>query len=455
MPNVLDQSAAVAPRAGQAGILRQTLLTFCGQSGGYVVAILTGVVVARTLGPPGKGVLALAMLLLAIFTTYGDGLQSAILYQCGRQRDSEHLIYAAALRLVGAAFVPLAIVLLVIGLLVPRFAALTFVAVAIPFAVYMQVANSFFLLRNQVATTLIVGGFGTFGYAAVVVPALLLWHAGANDVLGIWAGMYLLAGGYALFRISATIPPSAARTTTPPILFEQARFAFRSGSVSVASFLNLRVDVFVVGLMLDARTLGIYSLAVATAELLWQLSRPLGWTTLGRVATADRAAAIELTATVTRNTLAVMCVAGAVLFAIAPAAIALVYGSAYLESGYVLRWLIPGAVCYAANGTMGYYLTVKEGKPLTIFFMQAGSVVTCAAITVATLHVIGIYGAALATSVTYCLSSFARAAAFSLTTGTSPVSFLILRRDDLERYRRLAGRLAGSRAFWKRDRTAT
>ena len=212
---------------------------------------------------------------------------------------------------------------------------------------------------------LVVAGFSTFGYALAVVPALVTWHAGANAVLAIWAGAYLLAGTYAWLRLSAFISP-AARAATPAILFEQARFAFKSGSVSVAGFLNLRVDVFVVGILLDARTLGIYSLAVGTAELLWQLSQPLGWSTFGRIAVADRDAAIALTATVTRNTLAVMTVAGAVLFAIAPAAIVFVYGSAYAETGHVLRWLIPGTVCYAVNGTLGYYVIVREGKLLAI-----------------------------------------------------------------------------------------
>jgi O-antigen/teichoic acid export membrane protein len=431
--------------APKSNILRHTILTFCGQSGGYVVAILTGIVVARTLGPAGKGVVALAMLLLAIFTTYADGIQSAIMYQCGNLRDPEKLVYAAAMRLIGAAFLPLAVVLLIVGIAQPRFATLIFVAVAIPFAVYMQVANSFFLMRNQIKTTIVLAAFGTFGYALVVVPALLLWHADANAVLGIWAAMYLAAAAYAWFRMSALIPPSAARSTTPAILFEQARFGFKSGSISVATFLNLRVDVFIVGLMLDARTLGIYSLSVATAELLWQLSRPLGWSTMGRIAVADRAEAIELTASVTRNTLAVVTLAGAVLFAIAPAAIVFVYGKAYAESGDVLRWLIPGAICYAVNGTIGYYVAIREGKPLIIFFQQSASVVACAAITVATLPFLGIRGAALATSVTYCLSTIARGVIFARSTGASPLRFTILRPEDLLRYRRIGARLIGAR----------
>ena len=415
-----------------------------------MVVILTGIVVARTLGPAGKGVIALAMLLQAIFTTYADGIQSAIMYQCGNRRESENLVYAAALRLIGAVFLPVSIILLITGLAVPRWGALIFVAIAIPFSVYVQVANGFFLMRNQIGTTVVLAGFCTFGYALVVVPALVVWHADANAVLGIWAAMYLLAAAYAWVKMSALIPPSCARRTTPSILFEQIRFGFKSGSISVATFLNLRVDLFVVGLMLNARMLGIYSLAVATAEMLWQLSRPLAWSTMGRIAVADRSVAIELTASVTRNTLAVVGLAGAVLFAIAPVAIGFVYGSAYAQSGDVLRWLIPGAVCYAAIGTIGYYISIREGKPLIIFWQQTASVIACAAITAPMLHVIGIYGAALATSVTYAFSAIFRGFIFARMTGASPLSFTVLRSEDLRRYGRVASRLFGGWELWKR-----
>jgi O-antigen/teichoic acid export membrane protein len=428
------------------------VLTFLGQSGGFVVAILTGVLAARSLGPSGKGVLALCALLLAVFTTYGDGIQSAIMFQIGRRPEAESAVYGASLRLIGVVFVPLAILLFAVGVAVPRFATWTFVACALPFAVYAQVVSAFMLLRNKVSSTIVLGAINTFGYAAVVSPALLIWHVGASGVLAIWALMYFLSGVYAFFQMSSMMAAKPKGATTNGILVEQAWFSFKSGSVSVASFLNLRVDIFVVGLMLDTHALGIYSLGVATVEMMWQLTRPLGWTTIGRIAVAGRTEAIALTAMVTRNILAVSTLAGAILFLIAPLAVPFVYGRAFAESGDVVRWLIPGVIFYAANGTLGYYVMVKEGRPLLMFLVQAGSVVACAGITSLSIHSIGIYGAALATSVTYLLATLAKAVAFTQLTGASPLSFTILRTDDIQRYRRITASVSrgGLKALFPR-----
>ena len=422
------------------GILGHVVMTFFGQSSGYVVAVLTGIVVARTLGPAGKGVAAYASLLLAIFTTYGNGLQAAVMYQCGRNGEPVELVYGSALRIIGATMLPCAAVLLALGLLLPAHASLAFLACALPFAVYGQVTMGFFLLKGEIRTTIVQGAFNSFGVALFTIPALLVWHGGITAVLGIWATMFACSGLYAFFRIGAFAPRSNLGTTLATIR-EQVWFSIKTGSVSLADFLNLRVDVFVVGLMLDARSLGIYSLAVATGELMWQLSRPLAWTTVGRIASAERAEAIALTAKVTRNILAVEAVVGVAIFALAPAAVRLVYGPAFAQSGEVVRWLIPGLVLYAAHGALGYFVMVKEGKPLTILAVQTTSIVACAAITVATIHSFGIFGAALATTITYCFAAVIKAWLFMRYTGTSPLVFTLLQPEDIERYRRLAGTL--------------
>jgi O-antigen/teichoic acid export membrane protein len=419
-------------------VSRQTLLTFFAQSSGYVVAVLTGILLARTLGPAGKGLTSYASLLLAIFVTYGNGLQNAMMYQCGRNGEDRHLVYGGALRIIGAVMVPIAVVLLTIGLRVPTAATFAFIACAIPFAVYGQVAMGIFLLENDIATTIAQAAFNTFGFAAAVTPALLFWHAGITAVLGIWAAMYVASAVFAMIRLNRYLPAWDIRSTVA-IVRDQAWFGLKAGSVSVADFLNLRIDVFVVSMMLDARALGIYSLAVATGELMWQVSRPLTWTTIGRIAGGEREYSIALVTRVARNTLAVELVLGIVIFALAPAAVTLVYGQAYAESGTLVRWLLPGLVLYAAHGGLGYFVMVKEGKPLPILAIQVTSIVVCAAITALTLHRFGLVGAALATTVTYSFCAVAKALLFMRYSGTSLRALTLLQRRDLEPLRAFAG----------------
>jgi O-antigen/teichoic acid export membrane protein len=414
------------------------LLTFFSQSSGYVVAVLTGILVARSVGPAGKGLIAYAALLLTIFTTYGNGLQSAMMYQCGRNGRDQRLVYGAALRIIGAVMIPIAVVFLTVGILVPSQATLAFIACAIPFAVYGQVAMGIFLLENDIGATILQSAFNTFGFAVAIIPVLVFWHGGITAVLGIWAAMYVGGAIFAMIRLNAYLPAWNIGSTVT-IVREQAWFGLKAGSISVADFLNLRIDVFVVGIMLDARALGIYSLAVATGELMWQVSRPMTWTTIGRIATGEREYSIGLVARVARSTLAVELVLGIVVFVLAPAAVNFVYGAAYAETGVLVRWLLPGLILYAAHGGLGYFVMVKEGKPLPILSIQVTSVVVCAAITALTIHRFGLVGAALATTITYCFCAVAKAVLFMHYSGTSVRALTVLQRQDVERLRAFAG----------------
>lgn len=426
--------------APKPSVLGQTLITFFGNSSGYVVAILTGIVVARTLGPAGKGVAAYAALVMALFTTFASGMQGAIMHECGSRGTGQERVYGAALRLLGLTMLPASAVLIALAVLDPRHASLAYVACAVPFAVYCQISCSIFLLHNDVRTTVIQGAIPTFGVALLTVPALTIFHGGLTAVLAIWAAMFVASGLYCFVRLGAYFPPLTLRSDWA-LVREEGLFALKGGLTGLAAFLNLRIDVFVVSAMLDARTLGVYTLAVASGEMLWQVSRPLAWTTMGRIAAADRVQAIRLTNAVTRNILAVECVLGAIVFFIAPFAVRLVYGSAFAQSGLVMRWLMPGLILYAAQSTLSYFISVKEGRPAATLAVQVASVIACAAISVLTIHRLGIFGAALATNVTYCCAALAAALLYGRFTGTPLAAITILQREDFARFARILERI--------------
>jgi O-antigen/teichoic acid export membrane protein len=435
-------------------LLGQTLITFAGNSGGYLVAIVTGIVVARTLGPAGKGVASYAALVMALCTTFGSGLQSAVLSACGRSGHAQAAVYGATIRLMGLGFVPVAVALVTIAVREPRYAALAYVACAIPFAVYCQIASSIFLLNNDVRTTVVAGTIPTFGVALLTIPALTIFHGGLTSVLAIWAAMFAASACYVMVRLGRYLPPLRLAASAG-LMREEAPFALKSGAAALASFLNLRVDVFVVSVMLDARTLGIYTLAVATGELMWQVSRPLVWSTTARIAAAERDRAIDLTCAVSRHVLAVEFGLGIAIFILAPLAVRLVYGSAYAESATVVRWLLPGLVLYAAQAPLSFFILVKEGKPAMTLVIQCASVIACAAISVLTIARFGLLGAALATTITYACATLASGVLFARYTGATPSAFLVVNGSDLRRIRHLIARAMPAAAVADRTGAAS
>jgi O-antigen/teichoic acid export membrane protein len=431
------------------GIASKAALVFFGNTSGYLVAIITGIIVARTLGPAGKGVAAYAMLVMSVFTTFGSGLQAGIMHACGRTGRPQLLAYGTALRLLGLAMLPVAGILLTLALVDPRHAAFTYVACAVPFAMFCQIANAIFMLRDDIRSTVIQGAIPPFGVAFLTIPALTFFHGGLPAVLGIWAAMFAVSACFAMVRLSRYLSPFEL-TSDCAALRDQAWYSVKSGAGSLAGFLNLRIDVFVVGGMLDARTLGIYSLAVATGELMWQLSRPLAFSAMGRIAAAERAHATALTCSITSSIVALEATLGVLLFIIAPAAIALVYGRPYAESGTIVRCLIPGLVLYAAHLPLAFFLSVKDGSPLLTLVLQLFSVTTCAALSIVTIPHLSVVGAALATSITYGATWLATALLFARSTGIPLARFTIVQRDDIEHGLRMIARLVPALALSRR-----
>jgi O-antigen/teichoic acid export membrane protein len=133
------------------------------------------------------------------------------------------------------------------------------------------------------------------------------------------------------------------------------------------------------------------------------------------------------------------------IFALAPLAVQFVYGAAFAEAGSVVRWLMPGLVLYAAQVPLLYFLSVKEGNATAALAIQAASVVACAAISLLLVPRIGIFGAALATTVTYCCAAAATGALFARSTGSAVTAFTLLGRADLGRLRALLERVTPER----------
>jgi Na+-driven multidrug efflux pump len=83
--------------------------------------------------------------------------------------------------------------------------------------------------------------------------------------------------------------------------------------------------------------------------------------------------------------------------------------------------------------------------------IQVSCVVLCAAISILTIHRLNIFGAALATTATYCCAAAANAYFFIRYTRAPLASFVVLQREDIVRVRGLLARLIpGSHSLSKR-----
>jgi O-antigen/teichoic acid export membrane protein len=299
------------------------------------------------------------------------------------------------------------------------------VALALPFALYAGTATAFLTADGHVQQANAINAVPVVGVAAIALPLLIFRHVSVTVVLSVWIGSYALAAiiTFLLTRKYACGPfdVHALRDATKRHL----RFAFASAAVFFVTYLNKRIDLFIVGMARGPVALGWYSLGVAAGEVLWRWSEALNWAAFGSIASATPERACELTAQLTRTILVLQGACVIVLFVIAPWLIPTVWGKKFVPSVAVVQMLIPGILAYSLETSLGFFIMVRLKRPKTNLIIQACSTIACAALTLLLLPRYGLPGAAAATSITYTATTIACAVIF-LRTARMPISQLLL-----------------------------
>lgn len=416
-------------------LLRNIIRTFSTQMGCQLITIAAGIVIARMIGPTGKGFVSYAATAATLVSVFFYGFSDAVFYQFGKQKYPARAVYNAIMRVTLLA-VGLAVpVLVVIALAVPSQLPLAAAAAAIPFLLYMQLTTPFLLVCEKILATNIRALTQSLGIAVVTIPLLLFTHLGLSAVVGVWILFYIVNAVQSYWAMRPILASSAPADEAPKELArEQVSFGSRAAGASIAGYLNLRVDVFVVSAMLSATALGWYTLAIASGEMLWQVTRAVVWPALGRIGSDSLADAALLVARLTRNILLIVGILGIVAFAIGPWLITHVYGEAFAPAGVALRWVLPGLVVYAAEVALSKFILLQLGRPFTLIWIQSLAAAVCAAVTIVTAGQFGIVAAAAATSLTKLVVTAVLITVFTRATKIPAAKLLIIQPEDWVRY---------------------
>lgn len=410
--------------------------TFSTQIGCQFIAILSGIVIARMIGPEGKGFSGYAATAVNFVSVFFYGFADAVLYQFGKQKFGARGVHATALRIM---FVALAFVVpafVITAIVVPSQRPLAIAAIAFPFAIYTQIMTPFLLVRDKIALTNVRAVVQAFGTALFTVPLLVFAHGGLTAVLVVWVVFYAVTAAQSAWGMRDILAEPQQEVTGSPseLMRGQLKFGLRAAGGSAAGFLNLRIAVIVVSIMFSQKALGQYMLAIASGELLWQVSRAFVWPALGRIGSDSTADAAALVARLTRNILAIVTVLGVIAFAIGPWLIVRVYGAPYEPAGAALRWVLPGLVAYSAEIALTQFIVLQLARPVAVIWVQSISAVCCGLLTVGLASRFGIVAAAAATSFTFLIVTAVLTSLFVRGSGISAMRVIFIQREDIAHY---------------------
>lgn len=413
----------------------RAVVLFVAQIFGAVVGIVNGILLARLLGPAGKGDYFLLVLLPATMMVLLQlGLPHAFQFYSARGRTAGMLSKASVLTtlLSLAGLVGVIVLMPLLSDLFPPYVGsqqILFAFLALPVALYATYATGIVMGRQAVrwyagvnmliapATTVllvvVLGGLGLSVIGAVAVY-LIAWS--------------IQAIGFAIGARRVTTSITSAETVS---YRELLRYGLPLYPGTLTQFFSYRVDGYLIALLIahPSEFLGYYSMAVGLAELVFFFPNAVSTLFFPHVAGSLREDSDRQVAMVSRVT---FLVTGVVALLMIPAAIGMIWIllPAFIPSIPPFLVLLPGVVALSVTKVVSGYVS-GIGKPAI-----TSGVIVCAFVlnVIANLVLIprfGIVGASAASLVSYSVSSIVFTVVAARLTKTSIAAFWIPRGGDV------------------------
>lgn len=385
------------------------------------LGIISGVILARALGPSARGEVAAVILWPAFLATIGNlGLPDALTFQASRATAPARTVLATGLTLalVLSVFTVLAALLVFpvvfaqhpASTLTSAYLYLVYIPTNLITLTFLAVLNGLGRFRSFQACRVLVIACTTGGLVAlavaesVTVTSVVAVNLVANFITAATAGV-LVSRDSAL-----DLRPSL------PLTKELLRYGLQSHLGTLASSLNVSLDQLLISVFMAPAKLGLYVVAVTLTAPISLVGASVAMVALPYVAALKdptiRATAARRLASLT---LVMSMLCAIPLIAIAPLLIQIFFGSAYLGATGVARILIVATVALSSGRALSAILKAV-GRPFDAGLGDIAAAVTTIVSLAIFLPLLDITGAAIASFVAYSVSFgwLARRAALSL-----------------------------------------
>jgi len=406
------------------------------------LSLANGVLIARTVGPVGKGafdvILATAGLLVMIL---GFSLGPGITYVVAKGKTDLRALTARLLLVAGGQTVATLMILVLIS-------NTTYSAKFLPAGVgrWLLLGTTVYVLFELLTVNwkaMLVGRqeivrVNNSEMLGRILQFLLLFSIaatlavkGGKISVAILFAIALIVSGFINLSLLSKLRVAFTKHTGTNSFRETVGFALPCYFANLTQFLNYRLDVFIVSFYSGYASVGRYTLAVGLGQLIWMLSNAAATVLLPKIAAGehyDRAAHVMRV-----NRLALIAsFAGALVLGIAGSQlIPLLYGEAFRSSIDALLWILPGIVAFSIVNVLAAFLA-GIGKPRLNLIVSAISLAATISLDLVLIPRFDIVGAAIASSVSYTLSAILTVAFFVKETNTSVRDLLLPTSGDVK-----------------------
>ena len=377
-----------------------------------LAGIALSVVLARALGPEGKGTVDLFLLLTTLLPELmGFGIAGGTLFQLANRHRPLGEVHATALLLAGAwtiAGLVLAVfagpsVARLVGDLPPELAS---VALAIAgLLVYMSVWPSIMTGINRAPYAYALLGVSVgINVSLVIVLALLGKLTVANAVAASVATWIVTVAIQFFVTLQSQAGPIQASTTSAR---DCLAYGIRVYPGALANRAHYRIDQLVISQLLGAGSVGIYSISVRWAETLWRFGYGMSVAGLFRIADTQRRDAFDFAVRLSASVTLISAASAAALAVAGKLLLVPLYGADFQDALTPLVLLLPGVVLWDGARVLSQFISYNVGRPEIPMAISIVAAIGNLLLTIVVVPIHGIAGAAAASSVTYTAAALA------------------------------------------------
>jgi O-antigen/teichoic acid export membrane protein len=413
------------------------------------MGIVSGVILARWLGPHDRGVLALVLLIPStVVTVVKLGMSQSNVYYINRERSSASAVASnAVVFAVWSGLAAMAAVWMLRDNLmhdmvrdVPDWA-LALALVRVPL---LLIDNSLFGVLQA------TGKFGVYNWRLVfsealrlvmVIIALVFFNMGLFAAVLIYTFVNFCNVAWLAVSTYRQIP--FGWKTDRALLVNQLSFGVRSWLQVVTAHLLLRVDIYMVSHYLGPDDTAFYALALHFTEMVLEVPQAIGLVLFPQLASLPEKEVHRLTAQTCRRTLVITAPAALALGLLGPYVITLWYGEPYAPAG--------GPLPYAAIGVAMMSIFVILTRDFTSRGYQAVNIVagllalaSNIALNTVMIPAYGIVGASQATAISYTGACVILLVFFLASSRIPLTKVLIPTAEDARYFRQTMTRLLGN-----------
>lgn len=422
---------------------KNTTITLTARIITLILGITISVIIARLLGPAGKGIYTLSILLPSLIVTFTNlGVGPATVYYIGRQKYSLSEIFGNNV----IVSLVLSVFSIIIGLVIifffkePVFSGISrryllLTLALIPINLFFSYTNAILLGLQKIKEYNVVSVVQTSSFLGLIVIAIWWRRSGIEGAI--------LAGIVANLLVDLLLFFWVKRFTQG-IIFQINKsyiknsflYGIKAHLSNVLSFLHLRLDVFLISAFINPLAVGYYSIAVGIAEKLWLISQSASTVLFPKVASEkDEKRRKEFTPLVSHMTIFVTALGALVTFFLSRWLVIFFFSKAYLPAVRPLHILLLGAVAVSGGRVLGNDFAGR-GRPMLNTYLNTISVVINLGLNLLWIPRFGIIGAAWATTVSYIAALIGAVIVYSRVSGNPWTKILLPQRGDWALYRR-------------------